>query len=472
VLTISVTLTNGAGNSGATTATSIKDTVPPIIQVSAPTYINNTNLTNYQFTAYGEPGATIGYVITDGRNTLSNSKGGTIPASGKWNVNLNLSKFNNGPVTLTVTETDPAGNPTVSTTNVTKMVQTVATPTITLSSSSDSGYSNSDWITNLNTPQLTGKSTTAGTTVAVYVNGVPYAGQTLADGRYTVTAIATDTYGNVSSTATASKTLVIVTAAPTGTWTVSGGATIGGILTTNSTRPTLALSFSDLGGIYQMATSANGGSSWSATASYATTTTVMLGSANGLYTVVVKLIDAAGNTGTYSQTIQLDTIGPAISYAISAPQSATIGYDGTADITISATATDSSGVSSVKIVLDSKTIITGGVIDVDTLLAGTHTITITAVDGVGNTSTTTKTFVLHPSRAGIANAVNEGTAAGLISSREQSKLLSLLNNSGYSLTTDLNNFLSEVKSQSGKAITSAEAAILTNWAQDDLRTLW
>jgi hypothetical protein len=423
--------------------------------------------------ASGEPGATIGYVITDSAGrSLSNSKGGTVPGSGKWNLNLNLSKFANGPVILTITEVDPAGNPTVLTTVFTKMVQSVAAPTISLSQASDSGYSSSDYITNVTSPNFVTADATAGTTVAVYVNGVLYSGQALAAGSYMVTAVATDRYGNTSSAGAAAKPLLIDTAAPIGSWTVNGGTVIGGVLSTSSKTPTLTLSFSDLGGIYQMATSTNNGASWSAPVAYAASSTVSLSGGDGLYTVVVQLIDAAGNVGYYSQTVCLDTAGPAITYTISAPQSTTIGYDGSADITISAGASDISGVSSVRVVLDSTTTITGGVIDADTLLAGTHTIVITAVDALGNTSTKTFTFQLHPSRAGIANAVGEALSAGLVTSNEATKLLSILRNTGYSLTTDLNNFIAEVNGQSGKAIASSKASLLVNWAQDDLKTLW
>jgi hypothetical protein len=177
--------------------------------------------------------------------------------------------------------------------------------------------------------------------------------------------------------------------------------------------------------------------------------------------------------GTYTQTVRLDTTGPTISALLSAPQISSGGYyNGTADITISSSATDISGVSSIKLVLDSTTTITNGVIDVDTLLAGAHALVVTSVDGLGNTSTYTLSFTLHPSRTGIGNAVNEGVTRGLITSTECSKLLSILNNTANSQTTDLNNFLTEIKNQSGKAITAAEANILTSWATDDKTTMY
>jgi hypothetical protein len=267
----------------------------------------------------------------------------------------------------------------------------------------------------------------------------------------------------------APKTLVIVTAPPAGSWTISGGKVIGGVLSTNSKTPTLALSFTDLGGISTMAVSINGGA-YSSAVAYASSLGVSLAAGDGLYTVTVRLTDVAGNVGTYSQTVRLDTTGPVISSSLSAPQLISSGYyDGSADITISASATDVSGVSSIQILLDSTTTVTNGAIDVDKLLAGTHTIKITAVDALGNTSTSTLTFYLHPSRKGIGNAVNEGVAAGLITSTEGSKLLSILNSTSYTLATDLNNFITEVSRQSG--VTAAEATILNSWAKDDLTYL-
>jgi hypothetical protein len=468
-LTITTMLTNANGNSQTTTTTATKDTDPPPLQVSAPPYINNSNYTSFPITVYGEYQDTVSYTITDGTTTITSTRS-SIPASGKWNANPNLSSLKNGAVTLTVTEVDPAQNQAMQTVSLYKQVATVAAPSVALNPSSDSGVSSSDYVTNVSAPLFV-TSSASGTTVAVFVNGVAYTGQTLADGKYTVTAVATDAYGNASATATAPKTLVIVTSAPAGGWTVSGGKTINGTLTTNSKTPTLTLSFSDLGGISTVSTSTDGGVSWSSPVAYASSAGVALSAGDGVYTVSVRLTDVAGNVGTYTQSVRLDTTGPTISSSLSNPQS-TIGYNGTADIALSLSISDVSGVASTTVKLDNTTTVTAGVIDVDKLLAGTHTLVITAVDGAGNSSTMTLTFALHPSRSGIANAVSEGAAAGSITSNEKTKLLSILNNANNTLKTDLTNFLSEVKNQSGKAISSSEATILQSWANDDLTNLY
>jgi hypothetical protein len=44
-------------------------------------------------------------------------------------------------------------------------------------------------------------------------------------------------------------------------------------------------------------------------------------------------------------------------------------------------------------------------------MAGSHTVVVTATDGLGNTSTYTLPFVLHPSRTGVGNASTKASRA-------------------------------------------------------------
>jgi hypothetical protein len=751
-LTLSVTLTNGAGNSTATTLTPTKDTTNPPLSVSTPQYINNTNYTSFPLTLTGQQNATPSYSFTDGTNTVAATLP-AFPAAGKRTANPSLSTLKDGTITLTVTEVEPSGNQTAVTSTIYKSTVAPTTPTVALNPASDSGASNSDYITNVTAPQFT-VTGPAGTTPTVYVNGTLYTGQVLADGSYTVTATATDVYGSVSAAGTAPKTLVIATAAPTGSFSITGansyngqlytnnktpslalsftpetgttmstlavstngGSTFGasqaysssvpvtlgadgtytivvkatdvagntatsslsvvlstvaptgsfsitgakpynGKLLTNNKTPTLALSFSAaVGGMSTVAVSTNGGTTFGASQAYSSSVPVTLGAdgtytivvkvtdvsgnsttssqtlvldttaptgtlsvtgagsyngalytnnktptltlsftdpgsglstmavstdggntfgatqpyastygltlgADGTYTIVVKLTDVAGNTGTYSQTlvlntaaptgsfsivgaqtfsgalytnnktptlalaftpkvgtmstvavstnggatfgtaqayspnvtatlgadgtytivvkatdisgnsttysvtVKLQTAGPTISASLSSPQSS-IGYDGTADITISASATDPTGVTSISYKVDGTTTLTSNTIDIDTLLAGTHTVVVTAVDGLGNSSSMTLTFQIHPTRSGINNAVVEGTNNGQITAVEEVKLQSILNNALNSLKTDLQNFITECQAQSGQSITVTEANILISWAQD------
>ncbi|HMC71305.1 MAG TPA: hypothetical protein VKJ07_19270, partial [Mycobacteriales bacterium] len=117
-VTISVTLTNGAGDSTASTYTLTKDATAPVLVVNAPPYVTALTVGSYQPLFTGETGTTVSYSVTDGTTSLSGSK--FFNGSNKWQPAMNLSSYKNGPITLTVTETDTAGNPTVVVTHLIK----------------------------------------------------------------------------------------------------------------------------------------------------------------------------------------------------------------------------------------------------------------------------------------------------------------------------------------------------------------
>jgi hypothetical protein len=127
-------------------------------------------------------------------------------------------------------------------------------------------------------------------------------------------------------------------------------------------------------------------------------------------------------------------------------------------------------------VLDGTTSITSGVaFNTETLGAGTHTIVITAKDGLANVSTTTITIQVHATVSGLTKAVNDGvTAARITSSTTSSQLLSYLSsaqaalnaNNHASAKTYLASFVSLATAQSGVTINAAYAALLIGWAND------
>jgi hypothetical protein len=477
LLTISVTLTNGAGDSSATTLVVTKDTVAPALSLSTPPYVNNQNVGSIPIVATGEVNAQGTYTLTDGTKTVSGSK--AIPASGKWNINANATSLKDGTLTLTVTLTDAAGNATTVTTTLFKDTIAPPAPTVALNPLDDSGASNSDYVTNVTSPRFN-VSAQSGATVTVYVNGVVYTGQQLASGSYTVTATATDAYGNVSTAGTAPKTLVVDTAVPTGSFTVSSAKTINGQLATNSQTLTLALSLNGTGSsMSQMAISTDGGLTFGATVAYAATATVTLPSANAVYTIVVRATDAAGNSALFSQTVRLDTAGPTISNTITAPTN-NGSYDLGTNPTLAYSASDIDGVATISAKLDSTTSISsGGTINLYTLTAGTHTIVITATDQVGNTSTATLSIQVHPTIAGLRNAVTYGASLGQISSSLQSTLLSTLTSAQNALNaanktsakTYLNQFITQVQGANSKQMAASMASLLVNWTQDVIARL-
>jgi hypothetical protein len=462
-LTASATLTDALGNTSAPgTTTTRKDAVAPAAPVvSLAAYIGLAIYTAAPLTISGDAGTILNYSLTDGISTFLENP--TIGAGGSYSTLLDLSGFNDGTLTLTATLTDAAGNTSgVTVMTVTKITGIPAAPRIALNAFDDSGISSSDWITNVRSPRFT---ISGAGTPTIYVNGALYSGQALADGAYTVTATLTDLAGNVSPIVRALLPLLIDTSAPSGSLTI-GGTLINGQLATRNPMLALALSFSDSDtGMSQMAVSTNGGSTYGAAVAYAASTTASL-TGDGLYTIAVKVTDVAGNASVITTTIRLDTAPPVITASLPAPTNTTF-YDVGKKITLTYGATDVDNATTT-VVLDGGTTIVGGVIDIDTLTAGTHTIVVTATDGLGNTTSKTLTFTIHATIQGLINAVNDGAARGLITPAEQASLVWYLQKALGSGAKHnfIGSFNYEVNYQSGKAISAAEAALLLSWGTD------
>ncbi|MFX7295891.1 Ig-like domain-containing protein, partial [Acinetobacter baumannii] len=191
--TVTATATDPAGNPSLP-GTGVVDAVAPTVAVT-------TALTNDSTPALtgtvNDPTAKV-VVTVDGVDYPAVNNG-----DGTWTLADNtLPVLTDGPHTVTVTATDPAGN--VGTTNAVVTVDTTA-PTVGLS----------DVTTNDSTPELTGTVNDPTATVVVTVNGVNYTAvnngngswtladntlPVLADGPHTVTVTATDPAGNVSTT--------------------------------------------------------------------------------------------------------------------------------------------------------------------------------------------------------------------------------------------------------------------------------
>jgi hypothetical protein len=191
------------------------------------------------------------------------------------------------------------------------------------------------------------------------------------------------------------------------------------------------------------------------------TLTVNVGSlSDGVLNASVYETDVNGNTETVAGTPWLkDTTPPTIKAALSTPTNGT-SYDVGAPITLTWTATD--GGSGLVTSSGSKTI------DVDSLLAGTNTVSITVADKIGNVATVTLTFQVHATLQGLVNAVNDGVARGYITAATASSLISTLQSAmkGNSAHAKLPGFISAVQSASGKTISAAYATLLLSWAND------
>ncbi len=191
--TVTATATDPAGNPSLP-GTGVVDAVAPTVAVT--TVLTNDSTPALTGTV-NDPTAKV-VVTVDGVAYPATNNG-----DGTWTLADNtLPVLADGPHTVTVTATDPAGN--VGTTNAVVTVDTTA-PTVGLS----------DVTTNDSTPELTGTVNDPTATVVVTVNGVNYTAvnngngswtladntlPVLADGPHTVTVTATDPAGNVSTT--------------------------------------------------------------------------------------------------------------------------------------------------------------------------------------------------------------------------------------------------------------------------------
>ncbi|WP_369029641.1 BapA/Bap/LapF family large adhesin [Acinetobacter sp. XH1741] len=281
---VTVTATDPAGNVGTTTGVLNVDTTAPTAPVIDP--INATN----PIAGTAEAGSTVKVTFPDGSTA-------TVVAGpdGKWTV-PNPGDLTDGQ-TVTATATDPAGNISLP---GTALVDTVA-PTVTVTAA----------LTNDSTPPLTGTVNDPAAKVVVTVDGVNYPATNngdgtwtladntlpaLTDGPHNVTVTATDPAGNVGTT---TGVLNVDTVAPT--------VTLSDVLTNDSTPPltgtvndpTAKVVVTVDGVNYQAVNNGNG--TWT----LADNTLPVL--ANGPHNVTVTATDPAGNVGTTTGVLTVDT---------------------------------------------------------------------------------------------------------------------------------------------------------------------
>ena len=169
---------------------------------------NLTNDDTPTFTGTAEANSTV-TVISSVSGTL-----GTTSANGAGNWSFTAGTMVQGAHTITATATDAAANTSVASSGLGITIDTTApaapsTPDLT--SASDSGSSNTDNLTNDNTPTFTGTaeansmvtvissvSGALGTTTADGAGNWSFTAGAMAEGAHTITATATDAAGNVS----------------------------------------------------------------------------------------------------------------------------------------------------------------------------------------------------------------------------------------------------------------------------------
>ncbi len=292
--TVTVTATDEVGNQGTATGVVVIDTNAPTVPAAPSTpELNPTNGSEISGTA--EAGSEV-LVDVDGDGISDYTT--VADGNGDWSITPDTPLADG--TTVTATASDEAGNESAPATVV---VDGVA-PIVTVN----------DATTNDATPTLTGSVDDATASVTVTVDGADYPATnngdgtwtladdtlaSLADNSYTVTVTATDEAGNQG---VASGTLVVDTVGPIVT---------ANDVTTNDTTPALVGTVNDVtanitvtvNGVDYPATN-NGDGTWT----LADNTLPSL--ADNSYTVTVTATDEAGNQGTITGTLNIDTVAP------------------------------------------------------------------------------------------------------------------------------------------------------------------
>jgi Ca2+-binding RTX toxin-like protein len=479
---LTVTLTPGDGT-GPVTSAIVKNTVQPGSPgISALAYVGLSQVGGATFTVIGQPGAFAYLTVFDGVSWQDAA--GTLDVTGTISLTLDLTRLSDGTLTATVTLTNASGS--TSSNNLMFVKDTVAPAAPAVSLPAFVNLVNRTAVPLVVTGEAGATATVSATDGTTTVTGTGVVGSsgsvtialnltTLKDGRISASAYQTDLSGNVGA-AGAPAVATKNTVPPAGGFTINaGGPVINGVVATTNPTLSMKLSFTDSTGLVTMAFSTNGGMTFGAPVTYASSASVAINGVDGVYIIAVQVMDGVGNPTVVTQQMRLDRIGPAISYTITAPAN-NGSYDVGQVVTLSYSGSDPDNVASISAVLDSKTTLnTGSSINTETLVAGSHTITITAKDALGNVSTSTINFQVHATIAGLTTAVNDGVTNGQItSSVAASKLLSLLSlaqsalNAGNNAQakTYLNAFVSVVQQYSGKGIATAYANLMIGWAND------
>ncbi|MFY0675158.1 MAG: choice-of-anchor D domain-containing protein, partial [Bacteroidia bacterium] len=371
-----------------------------------------TNDQTLVFTGTAEANSTV-IVFRDGANVGSTTANGT----GSWTFDYTASTLSNGLYVFTAKAQDAASNLSAASADFDVSIDATAPSTPSIASiSSDLGRSGTDGITTDQTLLISG-SAEAGSRVTVSIGGVSigntmangsgtwtydHTGTSLAEGTYSITAVAMDTAGN-NSNSSSSFTAVIDVTAPSAP-TVASISTDNGSSATDEITTDQTLIFSGtaeanstvevfIGGVSIGTTTADGSGDWD----FDHTGTTL---AEGSYSVTAEATDAAGNTSNTSSplSVVIDLTAPnapvvvSISTDSGLSNSDEITNDKTLEISGTAEANSTVGVFIGGVSMGTTTANGAGSWTYDytgtTLSEGTYSFTATATDAASNTSNT------------------------------------------------------------------------------------
>ena len=386
--TVTAEVDDGLGNIGSATETGIIDTTMPAIEVNELVVTNDTTPT-ITGTANAPQGSTVTVEITDSNN-VTHTVTTTLGANGTWSVAASQ-VVAEGSYTVSASVSDAAGN--TATATGAGEVDTIA-PTLDLTSPGSS---------NDVTPTLSGTSDAVeGTVITFTVIDDLGAQQTftttvdasgnfsvevptaLAEGPYSIEASISDDAGNSTDIIGSGN---IDTTAPSvsvdapaltndSTPTVTG--------TSDAPNSTVTVTFTDAANAVQtidVQTDANG--NWSATPA--------TDLAEGNYSVSASITDAAGNTGTGTDSGEVDVTPPALAFTPTFELGLLVTLSGTSDLPAGSeiTITEQLIGGGVGVTYTTTTDANGNwsLVGLDVSLLDVGSVIATATDAAGNTRT-------------------------------------------------------------------------------------
>ncbi|HHG8787401.1 MULTISPECIES: Ig-like domain-containing protein [Citrobacter] len=447
---VTATVSDAAGNTGSASHTLTVDTAAPVVTintVATDDIINSAEHGQTQLVSGAVSGAAAGdaVVVTINNKTYTT----VVDASGNWSVGVpaaDITALNDGTATISVTVTSAAGNSGTATHDVT--VNT-AVPVVTINSVTTDDVINaaeqgadltlSGTTTNVEAGQnvtvtFGGKTyTTSVDSNGVWTLVVPAAELAgLSDGSARVEASVSNTAGNSAS---ATHDYSIDTDAP-----VIAISTIAAddILNATEAQADLVISGTTtapagqtvtvtIGGtVYTTQVQANG--SWSVTVPAADVASITTGA------VTASVADAAGNTGSASHTLTVDTAAPVVTINTVATDDIINSAEHGQTQMVSGAVSGAAAGDAVVVTINNKTYTTVvdaagnwsiGVpaADITALNDGTTTVSVTVTSAAGNSGTATHDVTVKTAAPAIT--INSVTADDVINAAEQGADLTL-----------------------------------------------
>jgi len=330
---VSVTATDAAGNSTTITSSLVLDKTPPVLSF---TDFTGDNVVNYaesiqpQILSGTTTGAETGSVVTVSLNTTILGTA-IVDGNGNWSVTLTpeqMATFTPS-TTLTLAVTDLAGNTATVPVSLTVDLTPPPGPLVTLDTVSGDNIISTQDVAGGVAVSGTSANLGANGSVEVVINGVPYTTTLDASGNWSTGALPVTAFGNadgsvgITVTATDGTTpvttsgnvLIDLTAPTLSINTFAGDNQVNGNESTLSQAITGTADIAEAGRTvlvtfngqtYNAVVQTNG--TWSATVP----ASAMQALTDGTTPITAQLTDAAGNVGTATQTVTVDTAAPLV----------------------------------------------------------------------------------------------------------------------------------------------------------------